>query len=181
VVVETRGEVVGFCRHGPSRDSDAGPSTGEVVAINVDPAAWRQGRTDLPVPTLRALVEESERAGFRLVRRLVEDWATGANRFDGPGEALFVASVDGHLGGICGLNVDPYCAEARVGRVRHPCVLSEFRRHGVGRRLVTEIIGTARGSFDTLRLRTGNPAPRGSTKRSGSSPREKPPQTPRMS
>src|SRR5438128_1327228 len=59
--------------------------------------------------------------------------------------------------GACGLNVDPYTAEGRVGRVRHLYVLEAYRRHGVGRQLVAEVIGAARGSFDRLRLRTANP------------------------
>ena len=59
--------------------------------------------------------------------------------------------------GVCGLNVDPYAAEPRVGRVRHLYVLSEQRRLGVGRRLVSEVIEVARGRFDRLRLRTEAP------------------------
>ena len=43
VVVEANAEVVGFCRYGPSRDSGAGPSMGEIVAVNLCPASWRQG------------------------------------------------------------------------------------------------------------------------------------------
>jgi GNAT superfamily N-acetyltransferase len=109
-----------------------------------------------PDAELGALVAESEQAGLRFVRRLVEEWASGANRFDRPGEALFGAWVDGRLVGVCGLNADPYAAEARVGRVRHLYVLSAFRRSGVGQRLIAEVIRAARGPFDTLRLRTDN-------------------------
>src|SRR5215475_10890763 len=43
VVVEANSEVVGFCRYGPSRDSDGSPSTGEVIAINLRPEFWRRG------------------------------------------------------------------------------------------------------------------------------------------
>jgi GNAT superfamily N-acetyltransferase len=74
-----------------------------------------------------------------------------------PGEALFVARVGERVVGVCGLNVDPYTAEPRVGRVRHLYVLSGQRRLGVGRRLVSEVIEAARGRFDRLRLRTENP------------------------
>ena len=91
---------------------------------------------DLSGDSLGALVAESERAGSRFVRRLVDEWVTDANRFDRPGEALFAAWVDGQLVAVCGLNVDPYSAEDRVGRVRHLYVLSAFRRLGVGRQLV---------------------------------------------
>jgi GNAT superfamily N-acetyltransferase len=112
---------------------------------------------DLAPAPLTALVAESERSGLRFVRRLTAEWASGINRFDRPGEALFAARVDGHLVGVCGLNVDPYTAEERVGRVRHLFVMEAQRRHGIGRRLVAEVIAAGRGSFDRLRLRTTNP------------------------
>jgi GNAT superfamily N-acetyltransferase len=104
------------------------------------------------------LLIDSEAAGSRIVRRLVDDWTAGANRFDRPGEALFGASMAGRLVGVCGLNVDPYAADPRVGRVRHLYVLTACRRYGVGRQLVARIIEVAAGRFDSLRLRTNNPA-----------------------
>jgi GNAT superfamily N-acetyltransferase len=113
--------------------------------------------TGSPVEHVAELVVESERHGLRFVRRLAEEWTRGANRFDQPGEALFVARIGERVVGVCGLNVDPYAAEPRVGRVRHLYVLSEQRRHGVGRRLVSEVIEVARGRFDRLRLRTEAP------------------------
>lgn len=113
---------------------------------------------DLPVDALGALVVESEQAGLTFVRRLVDEWVSGTNRFDRPGEALFGLWVDGRLIGVCGLNIDPYTNAARVGRVRHLYVLSAFRRLGAGRRLVIEVIQAGRGVFDVLRLSTSNPA-----------------------
>jgi GNAT superfamily N-acetyltransferase len=113
--------------------------------------------TGSPADRVAELVAESERHGLRFIRRLTEDWTSGVNRFDRPGEALFVARLDERIVGVCGLNVDPYAAEPRVGRVRHLYVLSGHRRLGVGRRLVSEVIETARGRFDRLRLRTENP------------------------
>jgi GNAT superfamily N-acetyltransferase len=115
-------------------------------------------RRELSGDSLADLITESERAGLQFVRRLVEEWVNGANRFDHPGEALFAVWVDGQLVGVCGLNVNPYAAQERIGRVRHLYVLSAFRRLGVGRHLVTQVIETARGRFDILRLRTMNPA-----------------------
>jgi GNAT superfamily N-acetyltransferase len=107
------------------------------------------------------LLVDSEAAGSRIVRRLTDDWTAGANRFDRPGEALFGASMAGRLVGVCGLNVDPYAADPRVGRVRHLYVLTTCRRHGVGRQLVARVIEVAAGRFDSLRLRTNNPAAAG--------------------
>src|SRR5262249_24547026 len=101
----------------------------------------------------------------------------GRNRFDRPGEACFVAramrrvaraerqtppraKIDdaGQVIGVCGLNTDPYSAVPRVGRVRHLYVLVAYRNAGVGQRLGGAVIAAARGPFDTLRLRTSNPA-----------------------
>src|SRR5262249_41338641 len=82
------------------------------------------------------MVAESERAGYRFVRRLADEWADGANRFDRPGEVLFAAWMEGRLIGACGLNVDPYTRAPGVGRGRHLYVLTDYRRSGVGRRLV---------------------------------------------
>jgi GNAT superfamily N-acetyltransferase len=61
---------------------------------------------------------------------------SGTNRFNKRGEAIFAASAAGALIGVCGLNVDPYASDPRVGRVRHLYVLSGFRQLGVGRQLV---------------------------------------------
>ena len=43
LVLELDGDIVGACRYGASRDLDAGPETGEVIAINLHPSSWRRG------------------------------------------------------------------------------------------------------------------------------------------
>jgi RimJ/RimL family protein N-acetyltransferase len=57
-----------------------------------------------------------------------------------------------------------------VGRVRHLYVLTAYRRHGIGARLVSEIVGAARGRFHTLRLTTRDPAAARLYERLGFSP-----------
>src|SRR2546426_214353 len=89
--------------------------------------------SDLPAELIDALVAESEQAGWRFMRRLAEEWASGANRFNGAGEAFFAALIGGRVIGVCGLNVDPYTVAQGVGRVRHLYVLSAYRRPRVGR------------------------------------------------
>ena len=113
---------------------------------------------ELPSDRVRDLLADSEAAGSRIVRRLVDEWADGTNRFDRPGESLFGAWAGGRLVGVCGLNVDPYASGDRVGRVRHLYVLTQSRRLGVGRQLMIRVIDGARGRFDTLRLRTNSEA-----------------------
>ena len=121
-------------------------------------AAVIQPVTGALPPSLDALLTESEQEGVRFVRRLVDEWTAGTNRFDRPGEAIFVARIGGRIVGVCGLNIDPYAAGPRVGRVRHLYVLLAERRLSVGRQLVAAVLEAARGQFSRLRLRTANPA-----------------------
>lgn len=123
--------------------------------------------SDVHPEQLAVLIADSERVGQRFVRRLADEWASGINRFDRPGEMLFAAWRERELVGVGGLNVDPYAATPRVGRVRHLYVLSTARRLGIGQQIVERIIEAARGSFDSLRLRTGNPDAAGLYERLG--------------
>jgi GNAT superfamily N-acetyltransferase len=123
-----------------------------------EPLARVEPLPELPADRLAPLIAESEREGLRFVRRLAEEWSSGRNRFDRPGEALFGAGLDGRLVGVCGLNVDPYAGDPRVGRLRHLYVLAAHRRLGVGGQLVGAVVGAAHGPFASLRLSTSNPA-----------------------
>lgn len=111
----------------------------------------------LPDPALDGLLEEGVAQGFGFVRRLADDWNSGANRFDGTGEAFFVARRGGRVAGFCGLNVDPYAGSPAVGRLRHLYVAARHRREGVGRALVARVVAEAVKSFATLTLRTDSP------------------------
>jgi GNAT superfamily N-acetyltransferase len=99
------------------------------------------------------LADAARAEGFRMVDRLIVEWATGANRFDRPGEALFAAYVDHQLVGVGGLTrqID------EVGRVRRLYILPSARRAGVGRALMKTIVEAAKSHFKTLVLRTDNP------------------------
>jgi GNAT superfamily N-acetyltransferase len=115
---------------------------------------WIIARVDeLPLDRFAALLAESEASGYRFLRRVVDEWDSGANRFARPGEALLIAEKDGRWVGVCGLSIDPYLDDPRVGRVRNVYVLADHRRAGIGRRLVEEAIARSRGRFDRLRLR----------------------------
>jgi GNAT superfamily N-acetyltransferase len=113
--------------------------------------------SDLPPGALAPLVAESEREGWRFVRRLADEWRAGANRFGRPGEALFVARLGGSVVGACGLNDDPYTADPTTGRVRRLYVLREYRGKGVGRQLVRSVIMAATGHYRRLRVRAESP------------------------
>ncbi|MBV8184353.1 MAG: GNAT family N-acetyltransferase [Hyphomicrobiales bacterium] len=121
------------------------PSSGRMDAIRVARLNSLDG--------LRPLVIEAERQGFDFMRRLVEEWASGANKFEGRGECLLGAFGDGRLLGVAGLNQDPYAKVDAVGRLRHLYVLASARRLGVGSLLVQRILQEARPRFHILRLR----------------------------
>jgi GNAT superfamily N-acetyltransferase len=136
-----------------------GGSVHQPLRVGSEPSpASIEALHELSTDRVGELLIDSEAAGSRIVHRLVADWIAGANRFDGPGEALFGASMAGRLVGVCGLNIDPYAADPRVGRLRHFYVLTACRRHGVGRQLVARTMEAAADRFDSLRLTTSNPA-----------------------
>jgi N-acetylglutamate synthase-like GNAT family acetyltransferase len=110
--------------------------------------------TGLDVRLVR-LREEAAREGFRLVTRLIDDWASRSNTFDQPGERLIGAVRAGELLGFCGLNRDPFVAQSDVGRLRHLYVTKAERRSGIGTALVLHLLHDARGAFRIVRLRTG--------------------------
>ena len=110
---------------------------------------------ELPLDELAPLTRAALAEDFRAVQVLIEDWRSGENRFDRPGEAVFVARLDGALVGVCGLNRDML---RDAGRVRRLYVLPEHRRKGVGRRLVAAVSAKAVESFPELVLRTLDPA-----------------------
>jgi ribosomal protein S18 acetylase RimI-like enzyme len=111
----------------------------------------------LPTQEFTEILAESKAAGFRAIDRLVTDWETGVNRFDRPGEALFIARQGDRILGVCGLNRDPYINSSQIGRVRRLYVMQDNRRQGIGRTLVHQMIEVAKLSFDRLHVRTTNP------------------------
>lgn len=109
---------------------------------------------DLQVDALSEILLESKSSGFNAISRLIADWTSGSNRFDRPGEALFLAQQADRCIGTCGLNFDPYAQSATVSRIRRLYVLSHYRRQGVGSSLVKQVISEACLSFEWLHVRT---------------------------
>lgn len=114
--------------------------------------------TKSQLQSIQHLVEESRSEGFRFVQRLMEEYLSGLNRFDLPGEILLIASVQGAIIGIGGLNRDPYFSDPTVGRLRHVYVEAAWRRRGVGRVLVTALMDVAKPHYQLLTLRTDTAA-----------------------
>ena len=112
----------------------------------------------LPGDDIQPLWNESRAEGISFVTTLLDEYRSGKNRFDQPGEALYAIYRNAKLVAVGGLNRDPYLPSlengAAVGRVRHLYVLREVRCQGIGRLLMTQIIAAARGEFHLLTLRT---------------------------
>jgi GNAT superfamily N-acetyltransferase len=104
------------------------------------------------------ILAEAERADGAFMLRVRDEWLSGVQRFDGPGELLLGAWDGDLLIGVGGVSRDPYDPQPGLGRVRHVYVLQERRREGVGRLLLEALIAAARPNFAVLRLRTSNPA-----------------------
>lgn len=108
--------------------------------------------TALPVQ-IRDSEREAIDLGFRFVTRLIDDWESGENRFDAPGECFMAVHLDGQLLGFGGLSCDPYVQNG-AGRLRRLYVAKSARRQSVGRMLVHELLTYASRHFRTVRLST---------------------------
>lgn len=104
---------------------------------------------------LTLLVEESKEEGFRFLERLVNDYKNGTNNFNKPGESLWGAfNKEGTLIAIGGLNIDPFSNEQKIGRLRRFYVSRDYRRSGLGRLLLKNIICEAKNYYKVLILHT---------------------------
>jgi GNAT superfamily N-acetyltransferase len=124
-------------------------------------------RIALPIDDFEELAAEARGEGWRFVDRLRQEWDANINRFSGPGEVLFGAFENDRLIAVAGLNRDPYTNGDRTGRLRHLYVRSRWRRRGIAEALVRAVLDAARTQFQSVRLRTGNPAAARLYRRSG--------------
>lgn len=121
---------------------------------------------------MAALFRQSHQEGFDIQGRLDRAWKSGANRFDGPGEALFAAEHEGRIIAICGRSRDP--REHGVLQLRHGYVMPEWRDLGVGSALMQKLIDIPPGDFTKVTVRAYFPAVRKFCERNGFLPVEHP-------
>jgi GNAT superfamily N-acetyltransferase len=121
--------------------------TGGVPPVRLQPVV-----DELPADfdTIRA---EARAEGYRFLDRLANDWASGAMRFDRPGEALLTAYSEGVLAAIGGITIDPVVPDAL--RMRRFYVRRVFRRTGIGRAIAQVLLERA---FRSVRVVTLNAA-----------------------
>lgn len=112
--------------------------------------------TDGNIGELQSLIGESMRDGYTFLQRTIDDWYSGTNKFDKPGEKLWGLFIEGELIGVGGLNIDPYSPTPKVGRVRHLYVRKAQRRAGYATLIMHKIMEEASHHFTVLRLFTDN-------------------------
>jgi len=113
-------------------------------------------KIELPVPGIEQLRREARDEGYNFIETLVEEWSSGKNRFDAPGEILCGHLNQGLLVAVGGLTCDPFAASPDIGRLRRIYVRHLWRNQGLGKALVAALIDEARKNFRSVRLRAEN-------------------------
>ncbi|MEI4528461.1 GNAT family N-acetyltransferase [Priestia megaterium] len=104
---------------------------------------------------IKELLIESQEEGFCFLTKLIVEYKNGQNVFNKIGERLWeVYGKKNKLIGVAGLNQNPNSQYANVRRVRRFYVSAQFRRKGVGKQLLKEIIHYAENYYDSLVLYT---------------------------
>lgn len=107
----------------------------------IDPLSW--------APLLAA----SEAEGWHMLRRLMDEWRSGANRYAQPGESLWAwIDAQGQVIAVGGLNVEPAPGRPGTGRMRRFYVHPAWRHHGLAQRLVAAVLASAQGHFSRLHV-----------------------------
>ncbi|HTW50504.1 MAG TPA: GNAT family N-acetyltransferase [Stellaceae bacterium] len=101
-----------------------------------------------------ALRAEARGNGHGMLDTLAGEWASGAARFDRPGEMLIAAFSDGELAGIGGMTLEPAIPGAL--RVRRFYVALAYRRHGIGRMLAAVLLDQAQRRAVTCNAAAGS-------------------------
>ncbi|MEK7227759.1 MAG: GNAT family N-acetyltransferase [Patescibacteria group bacterium] len=115
--------------------------------------------SDENIDSLEPLNEEALLDGDTFIRRTINDWKEGKNKFSKTGEKFWGFFINKECIVIGGLNIDPYVEDndGSIGRVRHVYVLRKYRGQGLSKSLMKLIIDEAKKTFTTLRLSTHNP------------------------
>jgi len=113
-------------------------------------------KIELPVAGLEQLHAEAKQSGYDFIDTLVDEWTSGANRFEASGEILCGHFDQGQLVAVGGLTIDPFVGRSDTGRIRRVYVRSSWRDKGIGRALVSTLIEEARKNFHHVRLRAEN-------------------------
>ncbi len=111
------------------------------------------------LPDLSALAAAAAQEGHTILARLTAEWRSGAQRFDGVGEALLAATADGRIVAIGGITREP--SDPALLRMRRFYVHPDFRGRGYGAALARQLIGApaSRGRPVTVHAGIASAAP----------------------
>lgn len=101
---------------------------------------------------LSNLLQISEADGYVQVRRLINDWESGKNRFDKLGECFYVTTDDqDQVVAVCGLSDNG----EKHGRLRRLYVHPDYRKRGIGKKLSQACIDHGLQTFENIVVNAG--------------------------
>lgn len=104
---------------------------------------------------IEELFKESKKEEYGMIEKMINNFKSGDDKFNKKGEALIVSEVNNKIVGICGLNIDP--ANQKRGRVRRLYVLPQYRKRGIGGKLVKKIMKHSTKNFKVISVNIGEP------------------------
>ncbi|RAS93112.1 GNAT family acetyltransferase [Bacillus cereus] len=100
------------------------------------------------------LVQESKEEGFNFLKKLINEYENKLNTFNKTGECLYGIFQGEKLIGIGGLNEDPYTENNKIGRLRRFYISKDYRRIGLGKVLLNQLLSYAEKNFKVVVLHT---------------------------
>ncbi|MBW3494366.1 MULTISPECIES: GNAT family N-acetyltransferase [Bacillus] len=98
------------------------------------------------------LVQESKEEGFNFLIKLINEYESKRNTFSKTGECLYGIFRGDTLIGIGGLNQDPYTKDNKIGRLRRFYISKDYRRIGLGKLLLKQLLRHAEKYFHVVVL-----------------------------
>ncbi|MBJ8091164.1 MULTISPECIES: GNAT family N-acetyltransferase [Bacillus] len=109
---------------------------------------------DLLKYEINLLVEESTEEGFNFLIKLINEYESKRNTFSKTGECLYGVFRGDTLIGIGGLNQDPNTKGLKIGRLRRFYISKDYRRIGLGKLLLKQLLRHAEKYFHVVVLHT---------------------------
>ncbi|WP_412675852.1 GNAT family N-acetyltransferase [Bacillus paramycoides] len=109
---------------------------------------------DLLKYEINHLVQESKEGGFNFLIKLINEYESERNTFSKSGECLYGIFQGNTLIGIGGLNQDPYTKDNKIGRLRRFYISKAYRRIGLGKLLLKQLLRHAEKYFHVVVLHT---------------------------
>ncbi|CDZ32005.1 Putative acetyltransferase protein, GNAT family [Neorhizobium galegae bv. officinalis] len=108
-----------------------------------------------PLPAdIVSLADAAERGGYAHIRRLVEEWSTATNRFEGRGERLLGAYDGQSLVAVGGMTIE--FSRPDWLRMRRFYVLPDYQSRGIGRMLAAQLLDHARAFTTVVTVQAGD-------------------------